>query len=82
MDPERLDLLARGLPSGISRRGIERNLTGATLGGILVAGSVSEAGARKRRWKRAKPYLDLNRLPVIQVSSTALTCTAPMSTSA
>jgi hypothetical protein len=52
MDQERFDQLARGLTSGITRRGMVRNLMGAALGGVLVAEGVSEVGARKRKKKR------------------------------
>lgn len=49
MDQERFDELARGLVSGATRRGMLRNLTGAALGGILVAVGVSEAETRKKK---------------------------------
>ncbi len=49
MDQERFDEVARGLASGISRRGMVRYLTGAAFGGVLVAVGESAAGARKKR---------------------------------
>ena len=49
MDQERFDEVARGLASGISRRGMVRNLTGTAIGGILVAVGTSDAGARKKK---------------------------------
>lgn len=48
MDQERFDQLARGLASGITRRGIVRSLTGAAIGGIFAAIGASEAGAKKK----------------------------------
>lgn len=54
MDQERFDELARGLVSGTTRRGMVRRLTGAALGGILVAVGVGAAGARKRKHGRRK----------------------------
>lgn len=49
MDQERFDQLARGLGSGITRRGMVRNLAGAALGGILVAVGAGETGAKKKK---------------------------------
>jgi hypothetical protein len=52
MDQQLFDHLARGLASGITRRGLVGNLTGTAIGGVLVAIGASEAGARKRRKRR------------------------------
>jgi hypothetical protein len=52
MDQEQFDQITRTLASGNSRRGLVRTLTGAALGGILVAGGVSEAGAKKKNKKK------------------------------
>jgi hypothetical protein len=54
MDQERFDQVARSLVSGISRRGMVRHLTGAALGGVLVAVGGSEAEAKKKRGKGKK----------------------------
>ena len=48
MDQEQFDQITRTLASGNSRRGLVRTLTGAALGGILVAVGVGEAGAKKQ----------------------------------
>ncbi len=53
MDQERFDHLARDLAAGITRRGMVRNLTGAALGGVLVAVGGGDAAARNKR-KRGK----------------------------
>ena len=52
MDQRRFDHLTRGLASGITRRGLVGNLTGAAIGGILVAVGASEAGAKRRKKKK------------------------------
>jgi hypothetical protein len=49
MDQERFDHLARGLAAGATRRGMVRKLTGAALGGMLVAVGGGEVGAKKKR---------------------------------
>lgn len=54
MDQERFDEFARGLVSGITRRGMVRNLTGAAIGGILAATVASETEARKKHGKRKR----------------------------
>jgi hypothetical protein len=54
MDQERFDHLARGLASDISRRGMVRQLTGAALGGVLVAVGGSAAGAKKKKHSHGK----------------------------
>ena len=54
MDQERFDEFARGLVSGITRRGMVRNLTGAALGGILAARGASESEARKKKGGKRK----------------------------
>jgi hypothetical protein len=57
MDQERFDHLARGLAAGVSRRGLVRQLSGAAIGGMLVAVGAGEAGARKKKrgGKRRQP---------------------------
>ena len=62
MDQERFDHVARGLASGITRRGLVGNLTGAVIGGVLVAVGASEAGARKRKRKRGGNRRDVANL--------------------
>lgn len=52
MDQEQFDHLTRGLAAGLSRRGTLRILTGAALGGILVAVGGSAAGAKKKHRKK------------------------------
>ena len=54
MDQARLDQLARGLASGISRRGMFRNLSGVALGGILLVVGTSEAATKKKKHGRGK----------------------------
>jgi hypothetical protein len=49
MDSEHFDGLVRGLAGGTSRRGLLRQLTGAALGGVLVAVGTSEAEAKKKK---------------------------------
>jgi hypothetical protein len=46
LDLERIDAISKALAAATDRRGMIRNLTGAALGGILVAARVrgSEAG--------------------------------------
>ena len=48
MDAKQFDSVARALGQGNSRRGVVRTLTGAAVGGILVAVGVGEAGAKKK----------------------------------
>jgi hypothetical protein len=48
MDAEQFDSVAKVLGQSNSRRGVVRTLTGAALGGILVAVGVGEAGAKKK----------------------------------
>ncbi len=48
MDQEQFDHIARGLASGITRRGLVGNLTVAAIGGVLVAVGANEAEARKK----------------------------------
>ena len=51
LDLERVDAISKALAAATDRRGMIRNLTGAALGGILVAARVrgSEAGGKRNR---------------------------------
>ena len=52
MDAEQFDSVAKALGQSNSRRGVVRTLTGAAVGGLLVAVGVSEAGAKKQNKKK------------------------------
>lgn len=54
MDQERFDRLARGLAAGISRRRMVGAMTGAALGGIVVAVGGNEAEAKKKKRGKGK----------------------------
>ncbi len=49
MDHEQFDQLARGLAAGASRRGMVRRLSGAAIGGVLVAIGAGQAEGRKNK---------------------------------
>jgi hypothetical protein len=48
MDAKQFDSVAKALGQSNSRRGVVRTLTGAAVGGLLVAVGVGEAGAEKK----------------------------------
>jgi hypothetical protein len=52
MDAEQFDSVAKALGQSNSRRGVVRTLTGAVVGGLLVAVGVGEAGAKKKNKKK------------------------------
>ena len=52
MDSERFDTITRTLASSNSRRGVVRTLTGAAVGGLLVAVGIGEAEAKKKHGGR------------------------------